>query len=357
MQRLGLFVMVSFLTTMNLLAYEKNLSFSFDTNSLTIQDVNTEDGSFAYISSDSLKWNTKNQLFKYPVRCFDIEVPQLCNNFKIDINSFILDRIIDLPSPWLKIKDDTSDIFNDEQTTEEYYFTSCEKPFVEIQNEYFDNKLCHHVIIGLYPIMYEVGSDKAWVYNDINLSLSYTDCEISEYDKMININSDILPNSNIVLYDGINQSILFHPHTNSSLISYDEKDFNSELYLVSIWNDELLPTFDFRWNNATHSKWEKSFLVKDAILGKSLDSDNISSENLEIKNASVLNIMAIDNLCISDGIVVSDGTLNFECDNSAVLGAIEIENNGCVQGVAKSISIERGFSMQLGGTIKLQCVK
>lgn len=109
----------------------------------------------------------------------------------------------------------------------------------------------------------------------------------------------------------------------------------------------------FRWNSNMYTQWSKKFIVRDAIFSENFGT-NSNEGTLIISEGSNLYIDALNRVDLHDSVIIDNGMLNFECDGIADISSISINREGNLYGRASQVTINPGFSMELGASLTLK---
>lgn len=171
-------------------------------------------------------------------------------------------------------------------------------------------------------------------------------------DGSIILQGSTVPNTNLVLYDGVNSPVKFSPTSNSFEFAFQDMKIQKTFFSTGVWKEGYLPYIRIAEQNAILSNMSKSFIVNDANFGKDIISGKTQGDCV-IGNNGTLKITAINSIKLSDGFIIAEGgRANFRCLENIFIDGSVIDNEGTLNMNGDTVTIEE-LNVKSGGEMQI----
>ena len=179
------------------------------------------------------------------------------------------------------------------------------------------------------------------------------DVKLTLTDIFLQASGPTLPNSNIILFDGVNPPTKLLPTETSYSANLTRMNIENNIFSTAIWKDGMLPYISIIAQKAELKNSSRSFIVHDASFGAVVNPAKSTGECVVGQNAN-LNVTALKSLNITDGFrVTANGQANFRCveDISISGGVVEsasrVNLNGGDVVISGNFCVTEGTELQI----------
>lgn len=162
-----------------------------------------------------------------------------------------------------------------------------------------------------------------------------------------------LPNSTIVLFDGVHPPTKLLPTGTSYSATLTRMNIDNNFFSTAIWKAGALPYISILTQKAELNNSSRSFIVHDASFGAAVNPAKSTGECVIGQNA-MLNVTALKSLNIAEGFRVTvNGRANFRCVKDIFVSGGVIESASTVNLNGGDVVISGNFIITQGAELQI----